>query len=418
MTAKETGGLDPELQAYLGLGVILGTGLSLGGFAVYHALTTEIHVESLLYVLTPICFSAGLIAAGFGTWRREFEGADVLRIAGWVFVGVAVFGLLVTWTVTHQLIRGDSFVHGLFVTVTNMCFGGLVGVIIGWLDASNRRSERQLEAETEKLNRQNERLEEFASIVSHDLRNPLNVAMLHLRTAQEQTDHDSLDAMESSLSRMEDIVNDVLTMAREGGAVEETERVTLRDAAERSWAEVRTDGAELVVADNVAFQADPSLLGHVLENLFRNSVEHGATAGPESSDPSVTIRVGTLENGFYVEDDGPGIPEPQRGKLFDSGYSGTDDGSGFGLTIVQRMVQAHGWTITATDAEHDGAPRDVRRDGAAADSEHAGAIEEIDASAPDTGAAGARFEITGVEFTRQEATDVIDETWKAISSGE
>jgi len=211
MELEGTAVLDPDLQGYLGLGVILGTGLAMGGFAVYHALTAEIEPASALYVLTPICFNVGLVAAGYQLWRTQFDGADLLRIAGWVFVGIVVFGLLVTWTVTHQYFRGGSFAHPGFVTVNNMNFGGLMGVIIGWLDASNR---------------QNDRLEEFASIVSHDLRNPQNVAMLHLGTAREQADHDSLSTVVSSLDRMEEIVDDVLTMARQGEVDETWESVT------------------------------------------------------------------------------------------------------------------------------------------------------------------------------------------------
>jgi signal transduction histidine kinase len=386
MNRQDGTGIGPA--GYLGLAVIWGSGLVMGSFGVAHALTSDVAPASLPYVLTPIIFNAGLLVSGFRLWRHQVEGRELLQIGGWVIVGIIVSGLLVTWTVTHQLIRGNSFSYDLFVTVNNLSFGALIGVILGWLDASNRRHERQLEAERDKLSQQNERLDEFAGIVSHDLRNPLNVATLHLQTARDDVAHESLDRVESALTRMEHIVEDVLTMAREGNQVEETERITLRELADASWRRLESDRATMTVQDDVAFQADRSQVEHVFENLFRNAVEHGLDSGdrsgndPEDTDdePALTISVGTCEGGFYVADDGVGIDETVHDSLFDSGFSTKDDGTGLGLSIVARMVRAHGWEIEVTESER----------------------------------GGARFEITGVEPAQRDATDIIDDTWEAV----
>ena len=80
-----------------------------------------------------------------------------------------------------------------------------------------------------------------------------------------------------------------------------------------------------------------------------HAAEHGSTAG------DLRVRVGTLPDGFYVADDGPGIPEADRGQVFDAGYSATDGGTGFGLNIVQRVADAHGWEIGVTESEAGGA---------------------------------------------------------------
>jgi len=69
----------------------------------------------------------------------------------------------------------------------------------------------------------------------------------------------------------------------------------------------------------------------------------------------VTVTVGSLEDGFYVADDGPGIPEADREKVFESGYSTDGDGTGLGLAIVRRIAQAHGWDVTLTTSESGGA---------------------------------------------------------------
>jgi signal transduction histidine kinase len=91
-------------------------------------------------------------------------------------------------------------------------------------------------------------------------------------------------------------------------------------------------------------------------------VGHGSTGSqPEADDAvehtetGVTVRVGTLEDGFYVEDDGPGIPEDDREQVFERSFSTAADGTGLGLSIVTSVVEAHGWSITATDGQDGGA---------------------------------------------------------------
>jgi PAS domain S-box-containing protein len=172
-----------------------------------------------------------------------------------------------------------------------------LGILCNSRDITNRKQKEQ------KLERQNERLERFASVVSHDLRNPLTVAHGHLELAKKEGSSDNLDAIERGLERMEQLIDDVLTLAREGEQVQGTELVALSPVAERSWQNVATDEVLLVTETECSFQADQSRLQQLLENLFRNAVEHG---GDE-----VTVTISDLEQGrgFAVADDGPGIPE-------------------------------------------------------------------------------------------------------------
>jgi len=219
-------------------------------------------------------------------------------------------------------------------------FQGSVGVL---RNISERRArERELE-------RQNERLEEFASVVSHDLRNPLNVAVGYLELLQEDYDDDRLDRLADSHERMATIVEDVLTLAREGDDVEDPDPVALRAMARQAWATVDSKAATLGATGDVTVVADDVRLQRLFENLFRNAIDHGGA--------DVTVTVGPLadESGFYVADDGPGIPDEDREEVFQSGYTAAAGGTGFGLAIVRRIADAHGWDVRIADGDSGGA---------------------------------------------------------------
>jgi PAS domain S-box-containing protein len=198
------------------------------------------------------------------------------------------------------------------------------------------------------LRQQNERLGEFASVISHDLRSPLNVAQGRAALLAEQGESEHLDPLLQALDRMEAIVEDTLTLARQGDTISETESVSLTDLVGKCWATVDTDDATIDIVDEMTFQADPDRLRHVFENLFRNAVEHGGS--------DVTVRVGRHnELGIYVEDNGPGIPVEKRDEVFEPGHSSAQGGTGFGLTIVKRIVEAHGWELSVADGTDGGA---------------------------------------------------------------
>ena len=195
------------------------------------------------------------------------------------------------------------------------------------------------------LERQNDRLDSFASMLSHDLRNPLNVAQGRLELARDEHDSEHLVAANDALTRIETLIEDVLQLARQGQPVEETDRVSLGAIARDAWGMVETAEAELVVDSDHDVEADPDRLQRLFENLFRNSIEHG--------DEDVTVTVGALDDteGFFVVDDGCGVPEEERDQVFESGYSTAEDGTGFGLSIVEQIVAAHEWTIDLADVE-------------------------------------------------------------------
>jgi PAS domain S-box-containing protein len=206
--------------------------------------------------------------------------------------------------------------------------------------------ERELRERTEALERQNDRLEEFATIVSHDLRAPLNVAEGRLELLRAECDSEHIADIDAALDRMDTLISDTLTLARQGQLVTDTDEVSVESVASTCWGRMTEVAASFDVADDVVVDADPKRLQQVFENLFRNAVEHAGEG--------VTVTVGATETGFYVADDGPGIPEEDRGDVFNRGYTTSEDGTGFGLAIVREIADAHGWSVSVAESEAGG----------------------------------------------------------------
>jgi signal transduction histidine kinase len=230
----------------------------------------------------------------------------------------------------------------------------LARVLANTVEAALARANReaQLRAQQQELQRQNERLNEFADIVSHDLRNPLNVAQGQLELVEETCDSEHVDAVARAHFRMEQLIDDLLTLAREGQAAISVEPIRLAVLANRCWESVDTVDATLITETEQTIHADESRLQQLLENLIRNAVEHGGDA--------VTVTVGDLSDGFYVEDDGSGIPADAQADIFDAGYSTATEGTGFGLSIVERIADAHEWELTVGDGSDGGARFEFR----------------------------------------------------------
>jgi PAS domain S-box-containing protein len=214
------------------------------------------------------------------------------------------------------------------------------------------RREQLLRDRERELTEKNDQLEEFASVVSHDLRNPLNVAAGRIELAAEDTDNEHLDAATAAVDRSQVLVEDLLTLARDDQPATSATDVDLADLATTAWETVDTADATLSVDVDCAVHATESRLKQLFENLYRNSEEHGGDG--------VAVHVGRLDDGFYLADDGPGIPEGERDRIFDPGYSTTQDGTGFGLDIVAQVADEHDWTVTATTADTGGARFEIR----------------------------------------------------------
>jgi len=274
------------------------------------------------------------------------------------------------------------------------------GNLVGYLFVAGDRVERNRQ-----LERQRERLEEFASVVSHDLRNPLSVAVGNVELAMDFEGDDSTDRLDRALDAldwMDDLISDLLALAREGRSVEATTPEDLTAVVEEAWRTVAPGAdASLVVTDPLPrVECDRRRLRQALENLFHNALEHATDAdvagdnlgdrdgrdgrdavddrsvppgtftdavdgdapqvtgaselsGPD--EPAVQVFVGRFDGGFYVADDGDGIDPSDRDSVFEPGHTTDEGGTGFGLAIVDKIAQAHGWEVAVTESRTGGA---------------------------------------------------------------
>ena len=283
-----------------------------------------------------------------------------LCIAGYLFGRHTVRPLRQLRNRTQAMEQGDL---GVDVSTTRQDEIGRLYDAFGNMRDTLRRQIRQAQAAREEaerssreLERQNERLDEFASTLSHDLRNPLAVARGHVellatRLSDPETDSDDLRAhiekLESAHDRIESIIDDVLTLTRKGASVEETAPVPLEAVVTDAWDNIDNKSASIEVAGSRTIDADRTRLLRALENLFRNAIDH---VGPE-----VTVTVGLTDHGFYVADDGPGIPSEAVDDIFEYGHTTSEDGTGLGLSIVKTIAEAHGWRLYIDTTYPDGA---------------------------------------------------------------
>ncbi len=340
---------------------------------------------------------------------RDVRGKDVLRDESTPFRGVAVFPLGDRGTLSAA--ATTPFEHDeTLVRLTSLLSANAAAAL------TRAERESELRERERELARQNEQLDEFASVVSHDLRNPLTVADGYLEKAREEGDVGALDRVESAIDRMDRLTDELLELARNGRVVTDPSPVSLSDLAAEAWKNVDTGDACLDVRTDAVIRADRPRLLQLFENLFRNSIEHGSTnnwtqsgdsgehgssgdpnascsadavgcasadfdskpprdaaetgvsppagrspsGGDNSDDEAATdsplsVTVGTFEHGFYVSDTGRGISPENREKVLEQGFTTSDDGTGFGLAIVHEIAEAHGWSVRVDESAEQGA---------------------------------------------------------------
>ena len=374
------------MRRQLGIGVIAGIGVATAQLTVYGIIAGA--YDGLVGLVTDgvlsLLFSALVIGAGYWAQTTDRPDWDIVRLAGWCLAGSVAIGGFELPTALSLYAAETTEIELLRALTTAAARGAALGIAFGLFDVERRRTKRR----GAELERQVDRLEEFASVVSHDLRSPLTVAKgnMELIGDNDAVDEELIAHVEFAHDRMSEIIEDSLALARGGNEVTDPEPVDIEELATQAWQTVGGDDETLTVTTGMELDADPERLLRLLENLFRNAIEHGAEGddSDDGGDPiaaglpddygddepadsvldGLSITVGQLsdDEGFYVADNGDGIPEDEREDIFEAGVSSSGTGSGLGLAIVRRIAQAHGWTVSVTDADGGGARFEFRTD--------------------------------------------------------
>jgi two-component system sensor histidine kinase HydH len=229
-------------------------------------------------------------------------------------------------------------------------------------------------AELERRQLENERLAQIgtlSAVLAHEIRNPLGAIKGFAQLARESADaakRKPLDAIVRESLRLEALVNSLLLYGR---PVEPKVRAV-------DWAALAADLAAHVReaigtrpiefasrSDLKALSTDPDLLKQALLNLVRNAIE----AIPEGRSGSVTLSAAAAPGGtavIAVEDDGPGIPEGVRAKLFSPFVTGKPLGTGLGLAIAKKVVESLGGSLRIVSREPHGTRAEMRFHGTTA----------------------------------------------------
>jgi signal transduction histidine kinase len=197
-------------------------------------------------------------------------------------------------------------------------------------------------------------LEAFGDVLAHDLATPLSTVEGRLELARRTGEEAHLEEASGALTRVWTLVEDLADALREGTVVTEVRPVDLDGLARSVWDGLETEGPGLETAFSKAVYADECALSRLLQNLFQNALDHAG--------PATRVTLGKLADGdgFYIEDDGPGIPAEDREYAFEPGHSTAPEGSGVGLFSVRQVARGHGWTVTLAEAASGGARFEIR----------------------------------------------------------
>ncbi|MFP9192900.1 sensor histidine kinase [Natronosalvus vescus] len=321
-------------------------GASYVGLALLFAAFPTVDDLSSAAIVIVVLFTAFpgtvLLYGGYRLTRADIHAALYERIAGWVLGSIGLMALILFLSQLASEVAG--LVPNLLILTA---LASLAGFGMGLYDAQARTRAREAEQRSRELAYQNNRLEGFAGVLAHELRNPLAIA----RGYHEQLDPRNEEASrEVALAhdRIEEMIDILLIIVRGSATDADDEPIDLAVLADQAWNGIDdgTGSETLEVATNGAIRGDVVHVHHLLVNLFQNSVEHAQA--------DVTVRIGDLEDGFFVEDDGPGIPVERHDEVVEPGVTTSSRGTGLGLMLVTQLASLYDWEWTLTESRDGG----------------------------------------------------------------
>lgn len=295
-----------------------------------------------------------LLAAPLSDLERDTRFLrEVMLVAALISIGLTV---LVVWRVVRRLTRG----HEAIATAARQVAAGDLGARVALRSGDDEVV--QLAHDVDEMVRRLAILVEgqqrFVAHAAHELRSPLatlygelQLALRKSRSAEEykRAIEEALD----SARRLKALAEDLLALARLGADREPSQTPVSLESVARSaaaWVERETSRRHV----NVAVDTDgSSVLGHAmdLERMLKNLLDNAVRHSPEGGSVRVVAKSEGDTVHLTVADDGPGIPEEDRARVFEPFFRADaerrrDDGSGLGLAIVREIARVHGGDVT------------------------------------------------------------------------
>lgn len=293
-----------------------------------------------------------------GAIRFQLNGA----VGAWAALAVIYVGREI-W---------GSATYGYALEWNNISFrmgvGFLIALVAGLMARDILRERARLADALNRLRQVDDLRARLVSTLAHDVRNPLTVIRGTIGTLLDyggsmdtKRARELLATSDRQSERLERLATDLLDLARlEQGHLElKIQEVCLKDAVTNAMSYIDEDAAEIHIDESVRVRADPRRLEQIVVNLAHNAVKYGQPPRVVEADR----RDGQVSLSF--EDQGPGIPEAQRERLFEPFGQQKDDSSvGLGLRIAKGLVEAQGGTLCYEPNEPRGARFKVTLPGA------------------------------------------------------
>lgn len=222
------------------------------------------------------------------------------------------------------------------------------------IDITERKTiEDKLQKAYEQVRIKNEEMEQFVYTVSHDLKAPLVTSTSFIGFLREDIQNknyceifDSLDRLEKSQKKMQELINDLLELSRAGQMNLKIESVDMNtlllETVDHHFAILKEKKVSINILNQLpTVFADKKRLGQVLDNLINNSIKYAS----EVEKPSLHVFSDStaLESLVCIKDNRPGIDPQYHKKIFElfQRLETNKEGTGVGLTIVSRIMQLH-----------------------------------------------------------------------------
>lgn len=287
-------------------------------------------IQNVFLVVIPAFM---MLYVGYWLPRSSLHPDTHVHVAKWLMRGMASLNFVL---VLVALLGGlENGILEQFLLLTSI--GGTAGLGVGINQAKAYTKTRELEEQKQKL-------EDFNSLLSHDLKNPLINAIGYIQVARDTREKEDLQTAEESIKKAIRILEEVSAIPVTPEDLDKKDKVRLERAFKQAHDEMESE-VDYNVEDTAIHASRPNLV-RLLSKLIENSIQH--------NEKQVKIEAGPMEDGFYYEDNGKGMQDEDKSKILERGYT-SEGGQGIGLYVVKRIVDAHEWHMEMTESSEGGA---------------------------------------------------------------